>query len=67
VSKWTQNVRDVAIRIGPETFAGEARVVTEPLEMAEVVRRLKEKYWLSRPYVWVKKRPGGVFRVRFKS
>jgi hypothetical protein len=52
--QWTQNVqanRDVAIRIGPEVFTGEARVVTEPSEMAEVVRLLKEKYWLSRPYL----------------
>ncbi len=59
--QWTQNVqvnRDVAIPIGPETLAGEARVVTEPSEMA--------KYWLSRPYLWLKKRPDGVFRVHFK-
>lgn len=48
--QWTQNVqvnRDVAIRIGSETFAGEARVVTEPSEMAEVVRLLKEVLALS--------------------
>ena len=67
---WTQNVqvnRDVAIRIGPETFAGEARVVTEAAEGTEGVRLLKEKYWLSRPYLWLKKRPDGVFRVQFKS
>jgi deazaflavin-dependent oxidoreductase (nitroreductase family) len=68
--QWTQNVqvnRDVAIRLGPETFAGEARVVTEASEVTEVVRLLKEKYWLSRPYLWLKKRPDGVFRVQFKS
>jgi len=67
---WPQNVqvnRDVAIRIGPEAFGGEARVVTEPSEMAQVVRLLKKKYWLSRPYLWLKKRPDGAFRVRFKS
>jgi deazaflavin-dependent oxidoreductase (nitroreductase family) len=68
--QWTQNVqvnRDIALRIGPETFAGEARVVTEASEVTEVVRLLKEKYWLSRPYLWLKKRPDGIFRVQFKS
>ena len=68
--QWTQNVqvnRDVALRIGPETFAGEARLVTEPSEMAEVVRLLRAKYWLARPYLWLKKRPDGVFRVQFTS
>ena len=68
--QWTQNVqvnRDVAIRIGPETFVGEASVITEPSEMARVVDLLKKKYWLSRPYLWLKKQPDGAFRVRFKS
>jgi hypothetical protein len=49
--QWTQNVkvnRDVAIRIGPETFVGEASVITEPLEMARVVGLLKKKYWTGR-------------------
>jgi deazaflavin-dependent oxidoreductase (nitroreductase family) len=68
--QWTQNVqinRDVAIRIGPETFVGEVSVVTEPSEIERVVRLLKQKYWFSRPYLWLKKRPDGAFRVRFKS
>ena len=68
--QWAQNVqvnRDVAIRIGPERFAGEASVITEPSEMARIVALLKKKYWLSRPYLWLKKRPDGAFRVRFKS
>ena len=37
--QWTQNVqidRDVAIRIGPEKFVGEASVITEPSEMARI-------------------------------
>lgn len=68
--QWTQNVvvnPDVSIRIGPETFSGEARVVTERSEVARVVGLLKKKYWLSRPYLWLKKRPDGVLRVRVKS
>jgi deazaflavin-dependent oxidoreductase (nitroreductase family) len=68
--QWTQNVqvnRDVAIRIGPETFVGEASVITEPSEMARVVGLLKKKYWFSRPYLWLKKQPDGAFRVLFKS
>jgi hypothetical protein len=54
------------IRIGPERFVGEASVVTEPSEIARVVGLLKAKYWFSRPYLWLKKRPDGVFRVRVK-
>jgi deazaflavin-dependent oxidoreductase (nitroreductase family) len=68
--QWTQNVqvnRDVTLRIGSETFAGEASVVAEPSEIAGVVSLLKEKYWIARPYLWLKKQPDGVFRVRFKS
>jgi len=68
--QWTQNVKvnpEVAIRIGPETFVGEASVITELPEMARVVGLLKKKYWLSRPYLWLKKQPDGAFRVRFKS
>ena len=68
--QWTQNVqvnRDIALRIGPETFAGEARVVTEASEVTEVGRLLKAKYWLARPYLWLKRRPDGIFRVQFKS
>jgi F420H(2)-dependent quinone reductase len=65
--QWTQNVqvnRDVVIRIGPERFAGEVTVVTEPSEIARVVGLLKAKYWFSRPYLWLKKQPDGVFRAR---
>jgi deazaflavin-dependent oxidoreductase (nitroreductase family) len=68
--QWTQNVQvngDVAIRIGPETFVGKASVITEPSEMARVVGLLKKKYWFSRPYLWLKKRPDGAFRVWVKS
>jgi deazaflavin-dependent oxidoreductase (nitroreductase family) len=65
--QWTQNVqvnRDVVIRVGPERFVGEASVVTEASEIARVVELLKAKYWFSRPYLWLKKQPDGVFRVR---
>jgi deazaflavin-dependent oxidoreductase (nitroreductase family) len=68
--QWTRNVQvnhDVVIRIGPETFNGEARVVSEPTELARVVQLLKQKYWLARPYLWLKKRPDGAFRVRVSS
>jgi deazaflavin-dependent oxidoreductase (nitroreductase family) len=64
--QWTQNVqvnRDVVIRIGPETFAGEVSVVIEPWEGARVVGLMKKKYWLARPYLWPRKRPAGAFRV----
>jgi hypothetical protein len=28
-----------------------------------VVALLRHKYWLARPYLWLKKRPAGAFRV----
>jgi deazaflavin-dependent oxidoreductase (nitroreductase family) len=67
--QWTRNVQarhDVRLRIGDETFAGEAAVVTEAAEMARVVDLLRRKYWLSRLYLWLKGRPDGAFRVRLR-
>ncbi len=64
---WTRNVQTtprVTFRIGPETFTGDASVVAEASEMARVAELLRRKYWLARPYLWIKKRPDGAFRVR---
>ena len=65
--QWTRNVRvnpTISLRIGDEIFAGEATPVTDSGEMEQVARLLKKKYWLARPYLWLKKKPDGAFRVR---
>ena len=64
--QWTRNVQvhpEVSIRIGDDRFSGRVRVVKDAAEMARVVELMKRKYWLARPYLWVKKKPDGAFRV----
>ena len=63
---WTRNVQAnprVTLTIGDERFTGTARLVSDAAEMTHVVALLKRKYWLARPYLWIKKRPAGAFRV----
>jgi hypothetical protein len=63
---WTRNVKAnpaVTLTIGGERFTGIAQQVTDAAEMAHVVELLKKKYWLARPYLWLKKHPAGAFRV----
>jgi deazaflavin-dependent oxidoreductase (nitroreductase family) len=63
---WTRNVQAhprVVLQIGDEKLEGTARQVTSADEMAHVARLMKRKYVLSRPYLWIKKRPDGAFRV----
>ena len=65
--QWTRNAQaypKVVLRIGEETFAGEVEVVTDVAEMAHVVELLKRKYLIARPYLWLKGKPDGAFRVR---
>jgi deazaflavin-dependent oxidoreductase (nitroreductase family) len=64
---WVRNVLahpTVQLRVRGETFSGDATRVTEPSELAHVVRLLKRKYWLARPYLWWKGAPDAAFRVR---
>jgi deazaflavin-dependent oxidoreductase (nitroreductase family) len=63
---WTRNVQAnprVTLTIAGERFTGTAQEVTDTVEMGRVVALLKQKYWLARPYLWLKKRPAGAFRV----
>jgi deazaflavin-dependent oxidoreductase (nitroreductase family) len=67
---WTRNVQAnprVALQIGDERLEGTARAVTSAEEMAHVARLMKRKYVLSRPYLWIKKRPDGAFRVELDA
>ena len=67
---WTRNVQanpQVTLAIGTERLTGTAQQVTDAVEMARVVALLKKKYWLARPYLWLKKRPAGAFRVDLDS
>lgn len=68
--QWTRNVQanpQVLLRMGGETFTGDIEVVSDEAEMARVVELLKNKYWLARPYLWLKGRPDGAFRVRVRQ
>lgn len=66
--QWTQNVQkrpEIELEIGGERFRARVEsVVTEDAEMDRVVRLMKRKYPLSRPYLWLKHRPDGAFRVK---
>jgi deazaflavin-dependent oxidoreductase (nitroreductase family) len=65
--QWVRNVLarpGVALRIGGETFHGDAEPATEAGEIARVTELLKRKYWLARPYLWLKRAPDAVFRIR---
>ena len=63
---WPQNVQAnprITLTIDSVAFTGTATLVTDLVEMAHVVTLLKKKYWLARPYLGLKKRPDGAFRV----
>jgi len=63
---WVRNVQAnprVTLTIDGERLAGTAHVVSDASEMGRVVDLLKRKYWIARPYLWLKKRPDGAFRV----
>lgn len=67
--QWTRNVQansQVLLRVGGETFTGDTEVVSDEAETAHVVELLKKKYWLARPYLWLKGKPDGAFRVRVR-
>jgi deazaflavin-dependent oxidoreductase (nitroreductase family) len=67
--EWTRNVQanpKILLRVGWDTFPGDIEVVSDEAEMAHVVELLKKKYWLARPYLWLKGRPDGAFRVRVR-
>jgi deazaflavin-dependent oxidoreductase (nitroreductase family) len=63
---WPRNVQAnprVTLTIDGERLTGTARVVSDASEMGRVVDLLKRKYWIARPYLWIKKRPDGAFRI----
>jgi deazaflavin-dependent oxidoreductase (nitroreductase family) len=69
--QWTRNVQarpDVELQIGGERFHGRVEsVVTDEAEMRHVVDLMRRKYPISRPYLWLKKRPDGAFRVKLEN
>jgi deazaflavin-dependent oxidoreductase (nitroreductase family) len=65
--QWIQNVKanpHVSLRIGNDTFEGEVTEITDPTEMKRTVALMRKKYPISIPYLWIKKKPDGAFRVR---
>jgi deazaflavin-dependent oxidoreductase (nitroreductase family) len=65
--QWVRNVLarpSVELRVDGATFHGEVEPVARPDEMTRVIELLKQKYWLSRPYLWFRGAPDAAFRVR---
>ena len=66
--QWTQNVQsnpEIELEMGGERIQGRVEgVVSTDAEMKRVVDLMKRKYLLSRPYLWIKRRPDGAFRVK---
>jgi F420H(2)-dependent quinone reductase len=68
--QWVKNVLHnpkISLRMGNEELEGEASPVTDPNEMKRVVELMKRKYPISLPYLWIRKRPDGAFRVSLKQ
>ena len=64
--QWVQNVLAnprISLRIGNETLEGRATPVSDPTAMKRIVELMKKKYPIALPYLWIKKRPDGAFRV----
>jgi len=69
--QWTRNVQkraDVELEIGGERFKARVEaVVTDDAELRKVVGMMKRKYPISLPYLWLKRRPDGAFRVKLEN
>ena len=68
--QWIRNVLKnpkISLRIGNEVFEGEVTPVSDPHEMRRVVELMKRKYPISLPYLWIKKRLPGAFKVSLKE
>jgi len=69
--QWTQNVQkraEVELEIGGERFKARVEaVVTDDAELRKVVGMMKRKYPISLPYLWLKRRPDGAFRVKLEN
>ncbi|MGO9838013.1 MAG: nitroreductase/quinone reductase family protein [Polyangiaceae bacterium] len=65
--QWTRNVLangKVSLKIGDQVLEGEASQVTDSAQMKRIADLMKKKYWIARPYLWIKKQPDGAFQVR---
>jgi hypothetical protein len=58
-----------AVQIVPSrtTFEGQLTEITDPTEMKRTVALMRKKYPISIPYLWIKKKPDGAFRVRLEE
>jgi deazaflavin-dependent oxidoreductase (nitroreductase family) len=68
--QWVQNVQvkpKVSLRIKNEILQGEVAVVSDASEMKRVVGLMKKKYPIALPYLWLKQRPAGAFRVHVQG
>jgi deazaflavin-dependent oxidoreductase (nitroreductase family) len=52
--QWVKNVQKtphVILKIGDETFEGEARFLTDPRERDRVLAMVRRKYWMFLPFM----------------
>jgi hypothetical protein len=64
--QWVQNVLanpKVSLRVGDDVFNGRVTPITDEGDMKRVVALMKKKYPIALPYLWIKKKPDGAFRV----
>ena len=73
--QWVRNLSTnpaVVLNVGDERFPGRAAPVTAPAVLDHVVDLVSEKYWYTRPYVWLARFLGwtvssATFRVSIDS
>ena len=67
---WPKNVAvnpGVSLQIGDLQLAGEARLVTDEAERANIESQLASKYWAAWIGSWLGFKPQGVFEVRISG
>ena len=67
---WPRNVAvkpGVSLQIGDLQLAGEARLVTDEAERANIESQLASKYWAAWIGSWLGFKPQGVFEVRISG
>jgi len=67
---WPRNVAvnpGVSLQIGDLQLAGEARLVTDEAERANIESQLASKYWAAWIGSWLGLKPQGVFEVRIRG
>ena len=54
-TQWPRNLQanpQLTMRIGQETFHGQANLVTEPADRERIFAMIARKYWCAFPFIW---------------